>query len=117
MRLDGHEQHALEIEHAISLLGDPAADPKVTISLMENYWAASFHWVAVGCQKRHGKHKENHTQLAKYLRDLGESDAATHWDNREGSRQGAMYAYQYTLADAQRAYNDWQAIRSWALSA
>ena len=27
------------------------------------------------------------TQLAKYLRDLGEADAATHWDNLEGSRQ------------------------------
>jgi hypothetical protein len=113
MRIDGHEQHAHQLEHAITVLGDPAADPDVGISLIENYWAASFHWIAVGCQKKHGRHKENHTQLAKYL---GELAIGAHWDNLEGARQGAMYAYGTSLADISRAHDDWQAIRTWALT-
>jgi hypothetical protein len=72
MRVDGHEQHARQLEHAITLLGDPVTDPDIAISLIEHYWAAAFHWVAIGCQRKHERHKENHSQLGRYLRDLGE---------------------------------------------
>jgi hypothetical protein len=116
MRVDGHEQHAQQLEHAITLLGDPAADPDVGISLIELYWAASFHWIAVGCQKKHGRHKENHTQLGKYLRDLGEPAIAARWDRLEIARQGALYAYSTALADVSGAHDNWQAIRAWALA-
>jgi hypothetical protein len=116
MRADGHEQHALQLEHAITVLGDPAADPDIALSLIENYWAAGFHWIAYGCQQKHGRHKENHTQLSRYLRDLGEPTIGAAWDRLENRRQGSMYAYHTALDDVQQAHDDWQEIRTWALT-
>jgi hypothetical protein len=54
------------------------------------------------------------TQLGRYLRDLGEPAIADLWDQLERTRQGAMYAYLTTLADALQAKDAWQDIRTWA---
>lgn len=116
MRLDAHEQRARQLEHAIAILGDPTADPDIVPSLIENYWGAAFHWVAYGCQRKFGKHKENHTQLGRYLRDLGEPTMATRWDSLEHIRQSAMYAYSAAPDDAAHARDDWEAIRLWSMS-
>jgi|SRR5260221_8804116 hypothetical protein len=116
MRADAHRDHALQFEHAITVLGDPVADPYVSISLIENYWAAGFHWIAYGCQQKHGKHKENHTQLGRYLRDLSEPAMAAAWDRLENTRQGAMYAYNAGPTNVSDARADWEEIRQWALS-
>jgi hypothetical protein len=116
MRVDAHEQRALQSEHAIAVLGDPTADPDLAPTLIEAYWSAAFHWIAYGCHQKHGQHKENHTQLARYLRDQGESPIADHWDLLERTRQGAMYAYATGLADVQQAHDQWEAIRTWALA-
>src|SRR5262249_55495591 len=97
MRVDAHEQRALQLEHAATLLGDPAADPDIGPSLIENYWAAGFHWVAYGCQRKHGRHKENHTGLGRYLDELGDADIAVRWNRLERTRQGALYAYNAAL--------------------
>ncbi len=37
MRADAHEQRARQLEHAITILGDPSADPDIVPSLIENY--------------------------------------------------------------------------------
>ena len=103
MRADTHQQRALQLEHAIAVLGDPAVDPDTSITLIESYWGAAFHWVAHGCQQKHGRHKENHTRLAQYLCDLGEPTIGAYWDNMESTRQGAMYAYNTALEDVTRA--------------
>jgi hypothetical protein len=116
MRVDGHEDHALQLEQAIAVLGDPSAAPYVSISLIENYWAAAFHWIAFGCQRKHGKHKENHIQLGRYLRDLGEPAIGSAWDRLENKRQGAMYSYRAAPADVSDARDDWEEIRQWARS-
>ena len=116
MREDAHERRALQVEHAITLLGDPAADPDIIPSLIESYWAAAFHWVAVGCQRKHSQHKENHTQLGRYLRDHGESSSADLWESLELARQGAMYGHGAALGDSAVAHDEWQAIRTWALT-
>jgi len=114
MRADAHQQRALQLEHALDILGDPATDLDIVPAVVENYWGAAFHWIAFGCQQKHGQHKENHTQLAKYLRDLGEPTIADQWDRLEHARQGAMYAYLTTLPDALQAKDAWQDIRTWA---
>lgn len=114
MRADAHQQRAQQLEHSASALGDPAADPDQAPGLIELYWGAAFHWIAYGCQQKHGKHKENHTQLGRYLEDLGEPGMAVHWNRLERTRQGAMYAYNADLPDIERARDDWQAIRIWA---
>lgn len=93
MWADAHRQRAEQLEHSIAVFGDPAADPDLAPGLIELYWGAGFHWVAVGCQAKHGKHKENRTQLARYLKDLGEAAIGAVWDRREAKRQGATYAY------------------------
>lgn len=116
MRADAHQQRAQQLEHAITVLGDPAADPDLVPSLIENYRGAAFHWVANGCQRKYGKHKENHTQLGRYLRDFGEPTIATHWDSLEHIRQNAMYAYNAAPDDVARARDDWEVIRIWSLS-
>jgi hypothetical protein len=114
MRADAHQQRALQYEHAIITLGDPSADLDLGPALIEAYWAAAFHWVAAACQAKHGKHKENHTQLGRYLDEIGEPDIAIHWNRLERTRQGAMYAYSAALADIDQARESWQAIRTWA---
>lgn len=76
MLRDAHRQAAVDIEQAIARLGDPSADPFLGRSLIELYWGAAFHWIAYGAQLKHGKHKENHTKLGQFLRDVGEPDVA-----------------------------------------
>ena len=90
MRVEAHERRALQLEHAITVLGDPAVDADIAPALIESYWSAAFHWIAYGCQQKHGQHKENHTQLARYLRDHAESVVADHWDTLERTRQGPL---------------------------
>jgi hypothetical protein len=116
MRAEDHERRALQLEHANSVLGDPATDPDLIPTVIENFWGAAFHWIAYGRQHQHGQHKENHTQLSRYLRDLNEPSIASHWDSLEHSRQGAMYGHAANVPDVQQAQDDWQAIRTWALT-
>jgi len=71
-----HQQAALDIEQAIHKLGDPAANPALGRSLIELYWGASFHWLAYDCDRKHGKHKETHDKLGKFLQDVGEPEMA-----------------------------------------
>jgi hypothetical protein len=40
MRAEDHEQRAQQLEHANAVLGDPASDPDLAPSLIENFWAA-----------------------------------------------------------------------------
>lgn len=72
MLADAHRQAAEDIERSIVDMGDPATKPYLARSVIELYWGAAFHWIACGTQRKHGKHKENHTKLARYLRDVGE---------------------------------------------
>jgi hypothetical protein len=60
MLADMHRQAALDNEQAATLLGDPAARPFVRRAVIELYWGASFHWIAYGCQRKHGKQGESH---------------------------------------------------------
>src|SRR5689334_12753666 len=87
---DAHRQAALDIERAGDL-GDPTARPYLSRSLIEVYWGAAFQWIAYGwiaygCQRKHSKHKENHTKLVSYLRGLGETTASDLWDALEKRR-------------------------------
>ena len=76
MLADAHQKAAEDIERTIALLGDPAANPYIGRGLIELYWGAAFHWMAAGCQRKHAKHKENHTKLGRFLRDQGEAALA-----------------------------------------
>jgi hypothetical protein len=116
MRLDAHQQRAEQLEHALTALGDPTVDPDMAPGIIEMYWGAGFHWIAYGCEQKHGKHKENHSHLARYLKDLGEPAIGAAWDRLESTRQGAMYAYHAAPDDVARARMAWQEVRTWALT-
>jgi hypothetical protein len=116
MRADAHQQRAEQLEHACTALGDPTVDPDMGPGIIEMYWGAAFHWIAYGCQRKHGKHKESHSQLARYLKDLGEPAIGATWDRLESARQDAMYAYRAAPDDVERARKAWEDVRTWALS-
>ncbi len=111
MLVDAHRQAALDLEQAIAALGDPNTHPYISRLLIEAYWGAAFHWIAVGCQERHGKHKENHTQLGKFLRDQGKQTVAAIWDRLDERRRAAWYGHQTGSADIVAAEHWWQAIK------
>ena len=113
MLADAHRQAALDLEQTIAALGDPSTQPFISRLLIEAYWGASFHWIAVGCQERHGKHKENHTQLAKFLRDMGEQSIAATWDRLDERRRAAWYGHQSAPTDIMAAEQWWQTIKGW----
>jgi hypothetical protein len=113
---DAHRQAATDIEQAVTRIGDPAANPAFIRALIELYWGAAFHWIAYGCQQKHGKHKENHTHLAKYLRDLGESSVGKQWEALDQRRAGGWYGSHTSLAEVEEARDLWQDIRTWATS-
>jgi len=88
MLADAHRQAALDIEQSIADMGDPVVRPYLARSVIELYWLAAFHWIAYGCQTKHGKHKENHTKLAQFLRDVGEPVIGGYWNTLENRRRG-----------------------------
>lgn len=116
MLADAHREAALDYEDTIARMANLADWPRANRSLIGDYWGAAFHWIAYACQQKHGRHKENHSGLVSYLRNLGEHEAASHWENLENVRNGGVYGHQNALADVQEARRIWQEIRTWALS-
>lgn len=116
MNGDTHRAAAEDLERSISDLGDPVARPYNGRALIELYWGATFEWLAYGCERKHGKHKEKHDGLARFLRDVGESGMADRWTAMEGVRQGGFYGRRTAIADVERAKQIWQDVRTWALS-
>lgn len=116
MLADAHRDAAMDIEDTIARMADPAAWPRANRVLIDGYWGTAFHWIAVGCQVKHGHHKEKHSGLVSYLRQLGEAAVATYWETLEHVRNGGWYGHQHSDADVQAARRLWQETRTWALS-
>jgi hypothetical protein len=114
VRDDAHRQAALDIEQTIDDLGDPAVKPYIGRSVIEDYRGAALHWIAYGCQRKHGKHKENHTHLGRFLRDPGESTVVDWWDRLDERRRSGWYGHQTTVGDVQTIQGYWRNIRTWA---
>lgn len=114
-----HRDAALELEHSIADLGDLSAlasRPYNGRALIELYWGAAFEWIAYGCQRLHSKHKEKHEGLARFLRDMAETNVADWWTTLESLRQGGFYGHHTDASYVQKAYDLWQEIRTWAQS-
>ena len=119
MNGDAHRDAALELEHSIADLGDLstlASRPYNGRALIELYWGAAFEWIVYGCQRLHGKHKEKHEGLARFLRDVAETKIADTWTVLEGLRQGGFYGHHTDVSYVQKAHDLWQEIRTWAQS-
>jgi hypothetical protein len=111
-----HRAAAEDIEMVLPDLERSAAGPRANRMLIEGYWGATFHWIAFGCQQKHRKHKENHSKLFTYLRDIGEPAIGEKWQGLEQIRSGGWYGYHAAADDVLEARKRWEEIRTWALS-
>ncbi len=116
MKADAHRQAAEELEVVMPDLLNSAVGLRANRLLIEAYWGAAFHWIAFGCQQKHGKHKEKHEGLFKFLNDIGESQIADNWRSIDDARRGGFYGHHISDTDRQTAHRLWQEIRTWALS-
>jgi len=113
----GHEQRALDVERSIVDLGDPSTKPYICSLVIEGYWGAAFHWIVVGCIRKHQWYTDSYLGLAKKLKGLGAADIAILWSTLEGLRTNGWYTYQATptqVTQVTQAQQAWQAIRDWA---
>ena len=112
----GHQQRAFDIERAIGDLGDPAAKQYICPVLIESFWGAAFHWIVVGCIRKHAWHTDSHAGLVKRLKQLNEDQVAVDWDKLETLRTGGWYTYQAGTAEVVEAELCCRNIRTWAMS-
>jgi hypothetical protein len=111
MLADAHRAAAEDIEAAIVSL---VASPRASRLIIEGAWGAAFHWIAFGCQTRHGKHQESHAKLGTFMRSLGETAAANDWERLDQVRQGGWYGSKTDPATQQAALDILQDIHLWA---
>jgi hypothetical protein len=116
MNETAHQQRALDLEQSIVDLGDPATKPYICALAIEGYWGAAFHWIVVGCIRKHQWHTDSHAGLVAHLKGLGETAVATHWTTLERLRSNGFYTYQATAQAVAAARQEWQEVRTWALS-
>jgi len=114
MLAENHRKAAESIEKGVAKL-QPDADPTMGRLAIEAAWGAAFHWIAFGCETRHHQHKNNHTRLGRFLRDLGEENAAGLWERLDARRQGGWYGGEPEPAEVQSALALLEQIRSWAV--
>jgi hypothetical protein len=116
MKAEDHRLAAEDIEAVLPDLTASTAGPRANRVLIETYYGSAFHWIAYKCQTQHGKHKENHSKLVTYLRDIGEPAVGEQWQVLEEIRNGGWYGHQHLTGDVDQARDLWQEIRQWALS-
>jgi hypothetical protein len=110
---DAHRSAAEDIEATITPLIGVSHAARMVI---EGAWGAAFHWIAFGCQMKHGTHQESHARLGTFLRARGESATADRWERLDQLRQGGWYGTRTDLITVNTAYALMQEIRSWATS-
>ena len=113
MLADSHRAAAEDIEAAIASL---IASPRASRLIIEGAWGAAFHWIAFGCDSKHGKHQESHARLGTFMRSLGETSTADNWERLDQLRQGGWYGSKTDPATQQAALDILQEIRLWATS-
>lgn len=77
MKPDAGRQAAEDIEAVLPDRVNSSAGPRANRVLIAAYWGAAFHWIAY--QQKHGKHKEKHGGLVRFLNDIGEPGIADDW--------------------------------------
>jgi hypothetical protein len=111
MREADHRTTAEELEQTIQQLKSIGGSPRVII---ETAWGAGYHWIAYGCQRKHGKHLDKHQGLVKYLEGLNEAWVADIWRDFEVVRTGGWYGHQYSQANVQQAITLLANLHNWA---
>ncbi len=108
-----HQRAAEDIDATITPLVVSGQAARVVI---EGAWGAAFHWIAFGCETKHGQHQESHARLATFLRTIGEPAVGAWWDQLDRLRQGGWYGSRTDPASVGLAMDMLREIRTWATS-
>ena len=115
MLAEAYRKAAEDREKSIVKL-QPDVDPDVARLAIEGAWGAAFHWIAFGCQTKHGRHQESHARLVSFLNNLGEGSTAAWWQSIDSLRQGGMYGNKTDSLAVQEALTLLREIHRWASS-
>ncbi len=113
MLAPAHRQAAEGIERGITALHGTPGNERLGIG---GAWGSAFHWIAFGCETKHGRYQESHARLGALLRTQGEAGIAGWWDQMERLRQGGWYGQRTDPASVGQALELLREIRTWATS-
>ncbi|HEV2238970.1 MAG TPA: hypothetical protein VGR57_20090 [Ktedonobacterales bacterium] len=113
MLAGAHRSAAEDIEAAIAAL---ASTPRAARLIIEGAWGAAIHWLAFGCQTKHGQHQDSHARLGTFLRAQGATTTADNWERLDQLRQGSWYGSRIDPQAQQAAVDVLREIRAWATS-
>jgi hypothetical protein len=106
-----HRKAAEDVEATITPL---ASSPQAARIVIEGAWGAVFHWIAFGCETKHGQHQESHARLTSFLHARGEAAVAGWWDQLDRLRQGGWYGLRTDPASVAQALDLLGEVRTWA---
>lgn len=106
-----HRKAAEDIEATIVPL---ASSPQAARIVIEGAWGGAFHWIAFGCDTKHGQHQESHARLGTYLHAGGEATVAQWWDQLDRLRQGGWYGQRTDPAAVAQALDLLREVHTWA---
>ncbi len=112
MTEEGHQEALAELRTARARLLLPA-DIRAYAELS---FGMAFHLIAIGAQRRHGLHREQHEGLGRWLRDRAHTDTADALVQLESLRTGRWYGRQGNGNAAAAIDGLLAAIESWAMA-
>ncbi|HUY75845.1 MAG TPA: hypothetical protein VMV29_03685 [Ktedonobacterales bacterium] len=109
-----HRLAAEDIDATLPSLTASAAGERANRMIIEAYFGSAFHWIAFKSEQLYSKHKNNHSKLVSFLRDVGEPGIGDRWRVLEEIRNGSWYGHRHITEDVTQAEAIWQEIHTWA---
>lgn len=90
MRSDGHLRNARELEASVRELAGLDPDKHIRL-IVEGAFGAAHHYIAYGCDSKHGTHSDKHEGVPTILRRFGHSEIAKIFERLDTIRHGRFY--------------------------
>lgn len=112
MNLEGHKNKAKEIEKSLNkLLPDPEGNNVVAV--VELTYGILLHLIAVGMERKYGKHLDTHVGLPKELRLVGEAEVAETFEGIDRFRAGRWYGSKGNGDVVKECLESIEAVKEW----
>jgi hypothetical protein len=90
MRGEKHLQNARELEASIQELAKLDPDEHIRL-IVEGAFGAAHHYIAYGCDSKHGVHSDKHEGVSAMLRRLGHERISETFERLDTIRHGRFY--------------------------
>jgi hypothetical protein len=90
MRGEKHLQNARELEVSIRELAKLDPDKHIRL-IVEGAFGAAHHYIAYGCDLKHGVHSDKHEGVPAMLRRLGREEISKIFERLDTIRHGRFY--------------------------